>query len=155
MTTSQVFTVRNPSSSNTFELFEADGITPTNITSFTSAGNVLHGVVVLSSVNGTFVPGETITGGTSSNTASIQSNAVGLKGVRSFEFSAVKHLGQPGTSGVGYTSDVSRNTSYGESLQISGTLSLANSGTAVTGFGTLFNTELKVGDEITFTTDVK
>ena len=42
MTTSDVFTVRNPSGSNTFELFEADGITPTNITSFTSAGNVLH-----------------------------------------------------------------------------------------------------------------
>ena len=91
MTTSDVFTVRNPSSSNTFELFEADG-TPTNITSFTSAGNVLHGVVVCSSVNGTFVAGETITGGTSSNTAIIQSDAVGLKGVRSFDFSAVKQI---------------------------------------------------------------
>ena len=35
MTTNDIFTVRNPSGSNTFELFEADGITPTNITSFT------------------------------------------------------------------------------------------------------------------------
>ena len=96
MTTSDVFTVRNPSGSNTFELFEADGITP-NITSFTSAGNVLHGVVVCSSVNGTFVAGETITGGTSGVTDIIQSDAVGLKGVRSFDFSAVKQLGQSGT----------------------------------------------------------
>ena len=46
-----------------------------------------------------------------------------------------------------------RSSTYGESLQITGTLSVANSGTAVTGFGTLFNTELKVGDEITIITD--
>jgi hypothetical protein len=152
MTTSDVFTVRNPGA-NTFELFESDGTTATNITSYSSSGNVLHGVVVCSSVNGTFVAGETITGGTSSNTAIIQSDAVGLKGVRSYDFSAVKHLGQPGTSGAGYTSDVARSATYGESLQISGTISVANSGTSVTGFGTLFNTELKIGDEITFTTD--
>ena len=44
------------------------------------------GVVVLSSVNGTFVGSETITGGTSSNTANIQSDAVGQKGVTSFDF---------------------------------------------------------------------
>ena len=152
MATSDVFTVRNPAT-NTFELFESDGTTATNITSYTSSGNVLHGVVVLSSVNGTFTAGESITGGTSSNTSNIQSDAVGLKGVRAYDFSAVKHLGQPGTSGAGYTADVSRSSTYGESLQISGTISVANSGTAVTGFGTLFNTELKVGDEITFTTD--
>jgi len=152
ITTSDVFTVRNPAA-NTFELYESNGTTATNITSYTSSGNVLHGVAVLSSVNGTFIAGETITGGTSSNTAVIQSDAVGLKGVTSFDFSAVKHLGQSGTSGAGYTSDVSRSATYGESLQITGTLSVANSGTAVTGFGTLFNTELKVGDEITFTTD--
>jgi hypothetical protein len=30
---------------------------------------------------------------------------------------------------------------------------VANSGTTVTGFGTLFNTELRIGDSITFTTD--
>ena len=45
MTTSDVFTVRNPST-NTFELFESDGTTKMNITSYTSSGNVLHGVVV-------------------------------------------------------------------------------------------------------------
>ena len=152
MTTSQVFTVRNPDT-NTFQLFESDGTTATNITSYTSSGNVLHGIVVCSSVNGTFVAGETITGGTSSNTATIQSDTVGLKGVRSYDFSAVKHLGQPGTSGAGFTADVSRSTTYGESLQITGSITVANSGSAVTGFGTLFNTELKVGDEITISTD--
>ena len=51
MTTSDVFTVRNPAT-NTFELFEADGTTPTNVNFFCSAGNVTHGVVVVSSVNG-------------------------------------------------------------------------------------------------------
>src|SRR5210317_1101846 len=152
ITTSDVFTVRNPGT-NDFELYESDGTTATNITSYSSSGNVLHGVVVCSSVNGTFVAGETITGGTSSNTSIIQSDAIGLKGVRSYDFSAVKHLGQPGTSGAGYTSDVARSATYGESLQISGTISVANSGTSVSGFGTLFNTELKVGDEITFATD--
>ena len=150
MTTSDVFTVRNPST-NSFQLFESDGTTATNITSYTSSGNALHGVVVCSSVNGTFVPGETITGGTSSNTAIIQANAVGLKGVTSFDFPQVKQLGMAGSPA--YTSDVVRNSTYGESLKITGSLSVANSGIAVTGFGTLFNSELKIGDEITFTTD--
>ena len=150
MTTSDVFTVRNPST-NSFQLFESDGTTATNITSYTSSGNALHGVVVCSSVNGTFVPGETITGGTSSNTAIIQANAVGLKGVTSFDFPQVKQLGMAGSPA--YTSDVVRNATYGESLKITGSLSVANSGIAVTGFGTLFNSELKIGDEITFTTD--
>ena len=56
-------------------------------------------------------------------------------------------------AGSAYTSDVVRNSTYGESLKITGSLSVANSGIAVTGFGTLFNSELKIGDEITFTTD--
>ena len=47
-----------------------------------------------------FVAGETITGGTSSNTAIIQSDAVGLKGVRSFDFTAVKQIGQSGSHGI-------------------------------------------------------
>ena len=145
-----VFTVRNPAT-NTFQLFGADGTTSQNVTAFTSSGNVTHGVVVASNVNGTFVAGETITGATSSGTAIIQSDVVGLKGVRSYDFSAVKQLGQTGTPG--YTADVSRSATYGESLQITGSISVANSNASVTGFGTLFNTELKVGDEITISTD--
>ena len=145
-----VFTVRNPSA-NQFELFGADGTTSQNVTAFTSSGNITHGVVVASSVNGTFITGETITGGISNNTAIIQSDVVGFKGVRSYDFSAVKQLGQ--TSSPGYTADVARSSTYGESLQITGSISVANSNDTVTGFGTLFNTELKIGDEITFTTD--
>ena len=150
VTTSNIFTVRNPST-NDFELFESDGTTATNITSYTSSGSVLHGVVVCSSVNGTFVAGETITGGTSSLTAIVQSNAVGLKGVTTFDFPQVKQLGMAGSPA--YTSDVVRSTTYGESLQITGSISVTNSGSTVTGFGTLFNTELKIGDEITISTD--
>ena len=46
ITTSNIFTVRNPAT-NTFELYESDGTTATNITSFSSAGNAIHGVVVV------------------------------------------------------------------------------------------------------------
>mgnify|MGYP001566988601 FL=1 len=148
-----VYTVRNPAT-NSFQLYETNGTTSVDgsgFTSYTSGGTATHGVVVLSSTNGGFVTGETITGGTSSNTAIIQADAVGLKGVRQFDFSATKQIGMAGTPA--YTADVSRSSSYGESLQITGNITVANSGTAVTGFGTLFNTELKVGDEITISTD--
>ena len=85
ITTDDVFTVRNPSA-NDFELYRADGITPTNINQYTSSGNALHGVVVVTGVNGEFSPGETITGKVSSLTATIQSDSVGFKGVRSYDF---------------------------------------------------------------------
>ena len=148
-----VYTVRNPAT-NSFELYDTNGTTSVDgsgFTSYTSGGTATHGVVVLSSTNGSFVTGETITGGTSSNTAIIQADAVGLKGVRQYDFSATKQIGMAGTPA--YTADVSRSSSYGESLQITGNITVANSGTAVTGFGTLFNTELKIGDEITISTD--
>ena len=48
-------------------------------------------------MNGTFSAGETITGGTSSNTAAIQSDAVGMKGVREFDISSVKQIGMAGS----------------------------------------------------------
>src|SRR6056300_762741 len=146
-----VYTVRNPSST-TFELYESDGTTPVNITSFTSA-TATHGVVVVSNVQGTFSTGETITGGTSSNTAVIQSNAVGFDAVRSYDFPSVKQIGMAGGTLIPYTADTATDVTYGESFQLFGSISVANSGTTVTGFGTLFNTELKIGDSITFTTD--
>jgi len=150
MTTAQIFTVRNPAT-NTFELFESDGTTATNITSFSSAGNAVHGVVILSSVNGDFVAGETITGGTSSNTAAIQSDAVGFKGVTNFDFPQVKQIGMAGSPT--YTADTALDVTNGSNLTLTGTLSVANSGTAVTGFNTRFTEELKVGDSISFTTN--
>ena len=148
-----VYTVRNPAT-NTFELYDTDCTTSINSGSYgtyTSGGTAAHGVAIVSSVVGTFSAGETITGVTSSNTAVIQTDAVGLKGVTTHDFSHVKHLGMAGSTT--YTADVTRSSTNGESLQISGTISVANSSASVTGFGTRFNDELRIGDEITFTTD--
>ena len=100
---SNVYTVRNPAAT-TFELFAADGTTSVNVTAFTSA-TAAHGLAIVSDVSGTFVPGETITGGTSSNTAVIQANAVGFKGATSFDFPQVKQVGMAGSPT--YTADTS------------------------------------------------
>ena len=62
-----------------------------------------HGIVVLSSVNGTFNAGETITGGTSAVTDTIQSDSVGMPGVRTFDFPRVKQIGMAGSPT--YTAD--------------------------------------------------
>ena len=89
-----VHTVRNPTAT-TFELFGTDGTTSVNTgssSSYTSGGTAVHGVVIVSNVQGTFSAGETITGGTSSNTAVIQADAVGFKGVTSHDITAVKQL---------------------------------------------------------------
>ena len=150
ITTANIFTVRNPAT-NTFELYESDGTTATNITSFSSAGNAIHGVVVVSSVNGTFVAGETITDG--SNTAVIQANAVGFKAVRSHEFSAAKQIGMAGGTLITYTADTALDSTYGDVTELTGLVSIVNSSTALIGSGTSFLTELKVGDEITFDTN--
>src|SRR5210317_1372876 len=150
ITTSNVFTVRNPGT-NDFELYEADGTTATNITSYSSSGNVLYGVIVVAGITGTFAPGETITGQTSSNTAVIQSNAVGFQAVRNHDFSAVKSICQSGSPT--HTSDTDLTSTYGSVSSLTGTVSIANSATSMTGSGTLFQSELKVGDIISFTTD--
>ena len=145
-----VYTIKNVTT-NTFELYSADGETAVNVTSYTSGGNAVHGVVVLNNVVGTFQAGETITGGTSSNTADIQSDRYGFKGVRAFDFPSVKQIGMSGSPT--YTADTATDSTYGEQYQLFGSMSVSNSGTTVTGFGTLFTTELKIGDSITFTTD--
>jgi len=140
------YTVKNPTASN-FEL-DVDG---SSFTTYTSGGIADQSVVVLSSVSGTFTPGETITGAISSNTATIQANARGFKGVTSFDFSSTKQLGMAGSPT--YTADTKLDSTYGESLQITGTISIANSSNTVTGFGTKFNTELRVNDKLSFTTN--
>ena len=148
-----VYTVRNPSGSN-FQLYDTDGTTSINSTGFgtwSSGGTATHGVVILSSVNGTFIPGETITGGISGNTAVIQSDAVGLKGARSFDFPSVKHIGMAGSPT--YTADTSLDATNGESLVITGTIDVGSGSASVTGINTRFNSELKVGDSISFTND--
>jgi hypothetical protein len=148
ITTSDVFTVRNPST-NDFELYESDGTTATNITSYSSAGNVLHGVVILSNVQGVFTAGETITGGTSSNTATIQSDAVGFKAVRSYDFTATKHIGMAGSPT--YTADVALDTTNGTNTVLTGSIDVGSGSASVTGINTKFTTELKIGDSISFT----
>ena len=53
----KVFTVKNPTAT-TFELYDTDGTSSTNVTAYTSGGSVAHGVVVVSNVKGTFNAGE-------------------------------------------------------------------------------------------------
>ena len=145
--TARVYTVRNPSN-NTFELYDTDGTTAINVTTGGTGGTAEHGVVVLSNVQGAVAAGETITGGTSSNTAVIQTNSAGMKGARHFEFSAVKQLSMAGSPV--YTANTELSNTYGENLTLTGNISITASGTAVIGSGTRFNDELKVGDEISF-----
>ena len=52
-----------------------------------------------------------------------------------------------------FTADTSLDVTNGDNATLTGTLSVANSGTVVTGFNTRFTEELVVGDSISFTTD--
>src|SRR5210317_203879 len=146
---SAVYTVRNPDAT-TFELYSSDGTTPVNITSFTSA-TATHGVVILSSVNGDFNAGETITGGTSSNTAVIQSDVVGFKGVTSFDFPQIKQIGMAGSPT--YTADTALDATNGSNFTLTGSLDIGSGSAAVVGINTRFTEELNVGDSISFTND--
>ena len=146
---STVYTVRNPDAT-TFELYSTDGTTAVNITAFTSA-TAVHGLAIVSDVTGTFVPGETITGGTSSNTAVIQANAVGFKGVTAFDFPQVKQLGMAGSPT--YTADTALDASTGVNNTLTGTITVASGSDAVSGFNTSFTSELVIGDSISFKND--
>ena len=146
---STVYTVRNPDAT-TFELYSTDGTTAVNITAFTSA-TAVHGLAIVSDVTGTFVPGETITGGTSSNTAVIQANAVGFKGVTAFDFPQVKQLGMAGSPT--YTADTALDASTGVNNTLTGTITVASGSPAVSGFNTSFTSELVIGDSISFKND--
>src|SRR6056300_1155679 len=147
--TSNVYTVRNPDST-TFELYDTDGTTAVNVTGFTSA-TAAHGVVIVSSINGEFVTGETITGDVSSNTAVIQSNAVGFKGVRPFDFPAVKQIYN--AASAAYTADTVLDSTNGDNFVLSGTLDIGSGSASVTGINTKFTTELEIGDSVSFTKD--
>jgi len=145
-----VFTVRNPDT-NTFELYSSDGTTAVNVTSFSSGGTATHGVVVLSNVQGDFSAGETITGGTSSNTAVIQADAVGFKGVTDFDFPQIKQIGMAGSPT--YTADTALDTTNGSNFTLSGTIDVGSGSASVTGINTRFTEELVIGDSISFTND--
>ena len=147
-----VYTVRNPTSSN-FQLYDTDGTSSINGGSYSawssSSGVATHGVVILSNVQGIFQASESITDGSSAST--IQANAVGLKGVTTHDISSVKQIAMAGSPT--FTADTSLDATSGDNATLTGTLSIANSGTAVTGFNTRFTDELRVGDSISFTTD--
>jgi len=151
-----VYTVRNPGT-NDFQLYDTDGTTSidgSGFSAYSSGGVAGHGVVVISNVKGEFVAGETITGGTSSSTAVIQSDAVGLKGVTNFDIVDLKQIGQPGGGdSVTYTADVSLDSTNGVNTQITGTIDIGSGSADVQGISTRFTEDLKVGDSISFTND--
>ena len=146
---SAIYTVRNPDAT-TFELYSSDGTTAVNVTAFTSA-TATHGVVILSSVNGDFNAGETITGGTSSNTAVIQSDAVGFKGVTNFDLPQIKHIGMAGSPT--YTADTALDATSGSNSTLTGSLDIGSGSADVQGINTRFTEELVIGDSISFTND--
>ena len=147
-----VFTVRNPTT-NTFELYDGTlGTTSQNVTAYVSGAVASHGVVVLSNVQGNFNNNETITGGTSLSTAVTQRAILGAKGASQRAFHEVKQISMAGSPT--YTADTAiSTTALGDIVDLTGTISVANSGTTVSGFGSLFQTEVRIGDKISFTTN--
>ena len=146
-----VFVVRN-TSTNTFDLYESNGTTAVNVTSFSSAPTVEHSVVVVSNVNGSFSAGEIISGSVSSASGTIQSDTLGYKGVRIFDFNDTKQIGMAGSPT--YTSDTVLSSTNGENIILVGNAAIANSSATLLGKGTSFTSDLKIGDSITFTNDV-
>jgi hypothetical protein len=150
---SNVYTVRNPSGT-TFELYDTDGITSIDssaFTTYTSGGTAAHGVVIVSNVQGIFQAGETITGGTSANTAVIQSDAVGLKGVTPFDLPSVKQIAMAGSPT--FTADTALDATNGDNFVLTGSIDVGSGSADVQGINTRFTEELKVGDSISFTND--
>ena len=110
-----VFTVRNHTNDR-FELFSADGLTKQNITSVTTPATVSNGTVVVSNVKGNFIEGETLVGQTSNNTATIQQETIGFKGVQSKEINEVKQIGMAGSPT--YTADADLTSTYGDNFNL-------------------------------------
>ena len=145
VTAGGTFTVRVLNTTDV-QLYKLDGTTTVNCTTTGTGGNATHGVVIVSNVQGGFVAGETITGGTSSNTAILQTNILGRQAATSFGPSDIKQVAMAGSPT--YTSDVVR-----DNVNLTGTISVAGAGKIISGFGTRFTDELKIGDKITYTTN--
>ena len=145
-----IYSVRN-ATTNTFELYSASGRDAVNVTSYTSPPTILHGVLILSNVQGTFIAGETVTGQSSSASANIQSDSLGRRGVITKDISSTKQIGMPGTPP--YTADVDLSATFSQHVNIQGNVSIANSSAQLLGKGTNFNVDLKINDNISFTND--
>jgi len=148
------FTVKDPTST-TFKVFSdaSSGGTPTAVGSSQtfsgSGGTAKHDTVQLTNVQGSFTENEVITGSTSSYTATIQFSAFGRKGITTRNIASVKQLYSENAN-EDFTADADLSVIYGSRLALTGNISIANSGSAVTGSGTKFTTELVIGDQITF-----
>jgi len=145
VTTGGVFTVRVVNTVD-YNLYKEDGTTPVNCTTPGAGGTSTHGIVIASNVQGSFTPGEIITGGTSSNTATLQADVLGRKAAIVYGSSDIKTISMTGSPG--YVADVVR-----DNVSMTGTLSVAGAGTIINGFGTRFTDELKIGDKITYITN--
>ena len=107
-----------------------------------------HGVVVLSSVNGTFsVRRNNYRWHFRCNRCN-SSRYSRFTGVRNFELSAVKQIGM--ASSPTFTADTSLDSTSGDNAISRLYFSISN---AVTGFNTRFTDELKIGDSVSFTND--
>ena len=107
--------------------------------------------LILGNVKGEFTPGETITGSTTSTSGTLQANVMGLKAVRSYDFAEVRQIAMAGSPT--YTADTVINSSKGEVVNLTGTMSIANTGTVMTGFGTRWTEEVKNGETLSYVTD--
>jgi hypothetical protein len=143
--TGGTFTVRVVSGTD-YNLYREDGTTAINCTNPGTGGTATHGVVVVSNVQGDFVAGETITGGTSGNTATLQGDSIGFKAVRNYGPSDIKQVAMAGSPT--YTSDVKT-----KDVVLTGTVSNSSGTKVFQGFGTRFTDELKVGDKVSYRTD--
>ena len=145
-----VYTVRN-TTTNTFELFDSDGTTAINVTSFSSAPTLEHTTIVVANVEGTFSAGEVVTGQTSNAALTLQSDVLGFKGVKAQEIlHAVKQIGMAGSPT--YTADTSLTSSHGTNKQLQVMLLLQIQVTYF-GKGTNFTNDIKIGDSVSFTND--
>ena len=157
-------TVKDPTAT-TFKLFapssatvgDASGTQPATVdgsgfSSYSGSGGLAkHDVVILSNIKGEFTDGETITGASSSVTATVQHSAYNQKGFIQKKFPQVKGISMAGSPV--FTSDVDLTSTFGDQKTLTGTVTIANSATSLKGFGTRFQTELVIGDVIEFTDD--
>ena len=143
----RTFTVRN-ADVNTFELYDVDGTTAINVSNAPTASQHRfdHTCLSLSNVQGEFVAGETITGGTSAVVTSTQADRRGFKAVREYDFRDSKQISMAGTPV--FTADTALDSTNGEATILSGNINVTNNTTTVIGNGTRFTEELEVGDRI-------
>ena len=150
---------------------------------YTSGGTASHTSIILNNVKGVFSDNETITAPTNSRTGTIQFSALGCKGFEQKEFNQTKGVSMAGSptftantdldSTYGDNKEISGTiSSKDDQLLLDASAADTDEGdflvseqgedkfvlestlsNAITGKGTRFTTELKIGDQITFKDD--